>query len=180
MRISTASDDSSTQNVDPWNYVHSPDDDNRKAILLSELPSNKYQNVLSIGCGSGFITSDLPGRQIIGIDSSKQAILKASEISSTASSKRVKFIQGSILELPQDVKDKSFDLIVITGVLYSANIGRALNLVYLNIDAVLSPDGIIASAHIADLYHASFPYLSLKSVTYNYREHNHILELYVK
>jgi len=65
---------------DPWQYETTKDDLLRKDILLSELPSQIYNHVLDIGCGHGYITRDLPGKKIIGVDISKEAIKQLQEM----------------------------------------------------------------------------------------------------
>jgi len=53
---------------DPWNYEENGDDEKRKGMLLYAIPRKEYRRVLDIGCGNGFITRHLPGREIIGVD----------------------------------------------------------------------------------------------------------------
>jgi SAM-dependent methyltransferase len=161
---------------DPWQYESTPDDANRKAILLSELPRLEYTSVLDIGCGQGFITRDLPGQQIVGVDISPAAIRQAK----TYESERISFIQGSLFELPELLAGRRFDLIVITGVLYPQYIANGLSLAYLVIDQLLAESGTLVSVHIDQWYRARFPYLTIKNISYQYREFTHLLEVYVK
>src|SRR3989339_1917773 len=93
---------------DPWKYDNDPHDIKRKEIFFSELPVKNFINILDIGCGNGFITNDLPGKSIIGVDYSTKAIEQAK----SKCKKNIKFIQASIFDLNQ-VFDKKFDLIVI-------------------------------------------------------------------
>ena len=87
---------------DPWGYEKSSEDRKRKNILISEIPSRKYKRVLDIGCGQGFITKDLPGENIIGVDISRQAILHAKKINK----KGMKFVEGSLYEFDVLFKGK--------------------------------------------------------------------------
>lgn len=160
---------------DPWNYESTPDDRLRKSILLSELPQRNYRNVLDIGCGQGFLTRDLPGVSVTGIDISNEAIHKAKGLQSD----RLSFQQASLFDFPGKL-DGPFDLVVITGVLYPQYVGRALNLVYHIVDNLLIEGGILVSVHIDSWYRARFPYLMLKEHFYPYREYTHRLEVYVK
>lgn len=165
---------------DPWGYETHPDDTLRKQILLEEIPDRQYPRVLDIGCGQGFITRDLPGASVIGIDVSAEAISHAQErIKESPRATQLSFIQASLFDLRSKLDDR-FDLIVITGVLYPQYIGDALNLVYHVIDEILRPGGVLVSVHIDDWYRARFPYLMLKEHFYAYREYNHRLEVYVK
>lgn len=87
---------------DPWGYETSSDDIHRKKVILDALSHYApFKRALDIGCGEGFITTDLPAKQIEGI-----------EISDNAASR-----------LPKNVKrvtnpSGEYDLIVCTGMLY--------------------------------------------------------------
>ena len=132
---------------DPWQYNTHPDDKKRLEILLEELPKLNYKNVLDIGCGQGFLTKHLPGDHILGVDISNQAIKHAK----THNISNIDFKQASIFGL-NEMLDKKFDLIVITGVLYSQYIGKSSSLIYKIIDSLLVPKGILVSVHINDWY----------------------------
>ncbi len=160
---------------DPWKYENNSDDLNRKNILLSEIPVKDYRNVLDIGCGQGFITRDLPGKNILGVDISLEAINKAR----LYQSQRINFLHSSIFELQNKLTDK-YDLIIITGVLYPQYIGNSYNLIYTVLDKLLDKSGVLVSVHIEDWYKLRFPYLMLKEYFYKYRDFTHRLEVYVK
>ena len=161
---------------DPWGYENNQDDIIRREILLSEIPNLIYKNTLDIGCGQGFITKNLPGENIIGIDISNNAIEFAKKhISST----NISFIESSIFDIHNRI-NKKFDLIVITGVLYPQYIEKSTNLIYLIIDQLLEQGGILISVHINEWYNCQFPYLRLKQMFYKYRNYNHNLEIYIK
>lgn len=160
---------------DPWKYENSADDLLRKDVLLSELPSQRYSHVLDIGCGHGFVTRDLPGDNIIGVDISYEAIQQAKQYQRD----EIAFLKGSIFELTEMFSEK-FDLIIITGVLYKQYIGNSLRLVYVVIDQLLAENGILASVHINSWYEAKFPYLLISEYYYDYRKYIHRLEIYAK
>lgn len=160
---------------DPWQYNDNPEDKKRKLILLSQLPQREYKNVLDIGCGQGFITKDLPGRRVVGVDVSKNAIKYAKKIKK----KGLSFITASIFDLNNIFKQR-FDLIVITGVLYRQYIGDSHNLIYLIIDNLLEKDGVLVSVHHDEWCQAKFPYLMPKQSYYDYRDFVHRLEVYNK
>ena len=160
---------------DPWGYENSSEDEKRKQILLSEIPEEKYSSVLDIGCGQGFITRELPGSKILGIDISFEAIERARKFQN----KRLTFEQASIFELP-NLDHESYDLIVITGVIYPQYVGKSLNLLYHYVNQILKDDGVLVSVHINEWYSARFPYLQTKLISYPYREFTHRLEVYRK
>lgn len=160
---------------DPWKYESTPDDAIRKSILLSELPRQSFHRVLDIGCGQGYVTRDLPGEEITGIDISAQAIRHAQQ----CADERIRFIQGSIFDLDSRLEGE-FDLIVVTGVLYPQYIGHALGIAYRQIIKLLADSGFLVSVHIDEWYEARFPLLRLREYFYPYREYTHRLEIYVK
>jgi len=163
------------QQDDPWQYEITPDDKKRKETILSEIPNRNYKYVLDIGCGHGFITRDLPGEHVLGTDISSNAIRQAKAHENS----RIKFIQSSIFEITQKTQQK-FDLVVITGVLYSQYIGNSHDLIYLLINQLIVDNGILICCHIDEWYKARFPYLMLDYYLFKYREYTQRLEVYIK
>lgn len=159
---------------DPWGYNTNKFDILRKEILLNAIPKRDFKNVLDVGCGQGFITKDLPGVNVYGIDISESAISFAKK-----SIPNVNFLQGSIFEIDSLI-DEEFDLIVITGVLYQQYIGDSSSLIYILIDKILKKDGILISVHINEWYSSFFPYFKIDQIFYDYREFTHNLEIYSK
>jgi SAM-dependent methyltransferase len=166
--------------ADPWGYDGNEHDKRRKAMLLSEIPRRTYRSVIDIGCGHGFVTKDLPGDRILGIDIAEQAVRHAQP----QATPRLKFVQGAIFDLTKVLEREGLsegnDLMVITEVLYPQYIGEAHAVVYDIIDRALAPGGILISVHIGSWYKARFPYLLLKNIFYDYREYTHSLEVYAK
>lgn len=163
------------KNEDPWNYKRNTDDQKRLEILMHELPKTKYNRILDIGCGQGFLTQHLPGNEIIGVDISAEAVKHASKLKT----KKLSFKQLSIFDLKTEGLGK-FDLIVITGVLYPQYIGESSSLIYLTIDNLLNENGTLISVHINEWYNLQFPYLKIKQMYYDYRDYTHNLEIYNK
>lgn len=164
------------QTKDPWGYEGNNDDRIRKNVLLSEIPDRAYQAVLDIGCGQGFITRELPGNTVVGVDVSEEAINYANLFAT----ERVRFLASDLFDLNKSLNGSKFDLIVITGVLYPQYIGKAHNLIYDIVDHLLSTDGILVSVHVNEWYSARFPYVMLKEFCYPYRTYYHRLEVYAK
>ena len=163
---------------DPWEYDHTGDDHRRKRELLALLPRRSYGRTLDIGCGNGFLTGDLPGDQVLGVDISRRAIEWARERAvSEAVDDRLLFEVASLFDLNPD-RHGTFDLIVITGVLYSQYIGKGAPLVRILIDSLLRERGILACCHIADWQPLRFAYTVLDTILYPYREFTHRLEVY--
>ena len=72
------------------------------------------------------------------------------------------------------------DLIVITGVLYPQYIAESIRLVYVLIDRLLKPGGILVCSHIYEWYKVRFPYLTVSREYFAYREFSQVLEVYCK
>jgi len=88
--------------ADPWNYRSTPDDSQRKSIILETLqPYGLFQRALDIGCGEGFITEDLPATSIDGLEISDKAAARLSP--------KVRRVL---------VPDGHYDLVITTGTLY--------------------------------------------------------------
>jgi 2-polyprenyl-3-methyl-5-hydroxy-6-metoxy-1,4-benzoquinol methylase len=160
---------------DPWNYDQTKDDHLRKSRILAALPSLDYQTTLDIGCGNGFVTNDLPGQQVFGTDISEKAI----EWASQKAPAHVKYLSASIFDLAT-IDLPPMDLVVITGVLYSQYIGNSKQLIYILIDRLLKPGGILVCSHIYEWYKLRFPYLTVSREYFSYREYSQVLEVYCK
>ncbi|WP_316773187.1 class I SAM-dependent methyltransferase [Pedobacter frigiditerrae] len=163
------------KNNDPWAYDTSHDDLRRKEILLREIPKGNYENVLDIGCGNGFITKNLPGKIIIGMDISENVIKAANKLNQN---KSIKYLQKNIFDLYNH--NEKYDMIIITGVLYPQYIGNSSNLIHLIIDKILQDTGILITVHINEWYQSRFPFNFLKEVIYPYQNYLHKLEVYQK
>lgn len=160
---------------DPWGYESSPEDMRRREILLSEIPARDYARVLDMGCGHGFVTTRLPGRDVLGVDVSERAIAQAQRVARPG----LRFRQSSLFGLPA-LGEPPFDLIVITGVLYPQYIGASAPLVTRLFDRMLAADGILVSVHISDWTTIRFPWVRFSEHCYAYREYVHRLEVYAK
>jgi len=160
--------------ADPWSYEGNPSDNYRRSTLLSEIDQLSPSSILDIGCGDGFITNALKADEVIGVDYSSAAV----ELARKNAGKSTEYVEGSILDL--DFLDKKFDLILITGVLYPQYIGNARTHVYSQVDRLLKSGGHLVSVHISDWYDSRFPYFLKKVLGYQYREYQHILEVYHK
>ncbi len=167
---------------DPWGYENNPQDMRRKSEILGVLPERAYGRVLDIGCGDGFLTFDLPGAAVVGVDVSPAAVGWADKRKATLSATeaaRFTFRAGSVFELPQVVEGE-FDLVVITGVLYPQYIGAASSVVLPSIDGILRPGGVLVSCHIDSWNPPRFPYALADLSLYPYRDYMHRLEVYLK
>jgi SAM-dependent methyltransferase len=161
--------------ADPWGYFNNPHDAMRKAKILASIPSLEYETTLDIGCGNGFITNDLPGKSVIGLEKSEKAV----EWANKNAPPQIHYRCGSLFDLP-DLDLPQMDLVVITGVLYPQYIGLARRLVIVLIDQILKPGGILVCSHIYEWLKTRFPYLTISREYFPYREYSQVLEVYSK
>jgi len=172
---------------DPWGYRSNPEDLRRRDIILAEIPQREFAHALDIGCGEGFLTCRLPAASVIGADLSATAIERARARPENA---HCSFVASGLYDLPGILAGPEkptgappsgqFDLVLITGLIYPQYFGRAHTMVYDTVDRLLAPGGILVTSHIDDWYRASFPYLLLNRVFFNYREYTQRLEVCVK
>jgi SAM-dependent methyltransferase len=161
--------------ADPWGYYENPQDIMRKARILLAIPQLNYENILDIGSGNGFLTNELPGKQITGLDISEKAVQWSNEHAAP----NARYLCGSLFDIP-DLNLPPMDLIVITGVLYPQYIAESIRLVYVLIDRLLKPGGILVCSHIYEWYKVRFPYLTVSREYFAYREFSQVLEVYCK
>jgi 2-polyprenyl-3-methyl-5-hydroxy-6-metoxy-1,4-benzoquinol methylase len=164
---------------DPWEYESSFDDLKRKKFLLECIPDWSFDKTLDIGCGNGFVTRDLPGEKIKGVDLSKKAIEFAQTDAKKRKIENIEYQVADIFDL-NHVFDFQFNLIVITGVIYPQYIAESDRLIYIITDKLLAHGGILASVHIDEWYTSRFPYQLLRQKFYPYRHYQHRLEIYYK
>ncbi|MBB4039578.1 2-polyprenyl-3-methyl-5-hydroxy-6-metoxy-1,4-benzoquinol methylase [Microvirga flocculans] len=165
---------------DPWDYETTPDDVVRKRRLSEVLPTLTPQRTLDIGCGDGFVTFDLPGSEVVGIDLASRAISAANrKATARPDAARFKFEVASFFDLTAS-KFGKFDLIVITGVIYKEYLGQSSALVHAIVDDLLQQDGFLISCHIDEWTTSRFPYTLLDTSFYSYRNYIHRLEVHKK
>jgi cyclopropane fatty-acyl-phospholipid synthase-like methyltransferase len=127
---------------DPWNYTSSEYELQKYAFVLSSLSRDHYSSALEIGCSIGVMTKMLAPRsnRLLAIDGSASALRQARQLCSEA---HVEFAQMCV---PEDWPKGSFDLIVISEVLYY--LGRAdLDELIVRLRHSLAPDGEIVLVH---------------------------------
>lgn len=163
---------------DPWGYQAHPHDRIRVGELLAALPRRPYGHTVDLGCGDGFVTLELPGDHVLGIDLSAEAVRWAEQRAARRPDRsRFQFRAASIFDVPQ-LGLPPADLVVVTGVLYTQYIGSAFAAIDTGLSALLAPGGILISVHIADWNPKSFSLTRLHVHRYPYREYEHVLEVY--
>jgi 2-polyprenyl-3-methyl-5-hydroxy-6-metoxy-1,4-benzoquinol methylase len=146
------------QTPDPWAYKTTPDDAFRKEIILELLSTyGPFERALDIGCGEGFITSELPADHIEGI-----------EISTTAASR----LPANVLHVQQPVG--KYDLIICTGMLYAHYDYQQF------LDWMMKhTNGVILTCNIKEWERNTLPESKqVYSLEFNYRNYVQALRIY--
>lgn len=88
---------------DPWAFQTNPADHYRKGRIIGTLYGfGPFESALDIACGEGWITQDIPAREIFGYELSQKAALRFPSV--------VKHVTNPI---------GKFDLVMVTGALYA-------------------------------------------------------------
>ena len=103
------------ENADPWNFVHSVYEKEKRAASLAALPRPCYRSALEIGCSIGVFTRQLANHceQLLAVDFSEEALRMAKE--RCYDLPQVCFALKCI---PQEFPHDSFDLIILSEVGY--------------------------------------------------------------
>jgi SAM-dependent methyltransferase len=100
---------------DPWSVDTSPYEREKYDTTLAALPAPRFTNALEIGCSIGAQTTRLAERcdALLAVDVSAEAIRRARERCADLAN-----VQVREARIPQDWPPGTFDLIVISEVLY--------------------------------------------------------------
>lgn len=100
---------------DPWNVDTSSYELQKRQAALDILPNRRFSSVLDIGCGSGVLALQLSNQNgdVVAVDVSRTALkLAADRLKDKAN------VSFHVLEVPSEWPTGTFDLIVISEVLY--------------------------------------------------------------
>ena len=131
------------ENIDPWNYVASPFEAYKRAILRRSCGSRSYGRGLELACAIGVTTRMLGPRclRLLAIDSSATALKDAAR--RTADYPNVTLRQAL---LPHQMPRGPFDLIVVSEILYYLR-PNDLRLLISRLDKTLAPGGKVVILH---------------------------------
>ncbi len=103
------------EKADPWDFRTSPYEQRKYAATLDALSRSRYARALEVGCSIGVLTRLLAGRcdRLLSVDTSARALAEAER--DCADLDQVTFRLAS---LPEDFPDGTFDLIMLSEVLY--------------------------------------------------------------
>lgn len=100
---------------DPWDFENSAYERDKRAATIAALQGARFPNALEIGCATGFLSRDLAAHcdALLALDVSEQALAIARSKSVTNDT-----VLYRRAEAPRDWPEGSFDLIVLSEVLY--------------------------------------------------------------
>lgn len=100
---------------DPWDFETSAYERDKRAATIAALKGARFHSALEIGCATGVLTQALARHcdALLALDVSSEALSIALE--QTPSGQNIQYRQA---EVPRDWPDGSFDLIVLSEVLY--------------------------------------------------------------
>lgn len=163
--------------LDPWGYESNPEDQIRLRQIKSFLPDDyKGKRFLDIGCGEGYVSLEIRGVNLVGIDTSpiavdsfnRRARLRGMHETHTAH-------KGSILDDLASYGE--FDFVIVTGVLYPHYVGKSANFINRSIEERLKKGGYLLSVHIAEMNPLPTFLTEIDSWAYRYREYTHELSV---
>lgn len=105
-------------NPDPWNFETSPYEHVKFETSIAALDGRRYRSALEVGCANGVFTQRLAPhcKAIVAIDVSETALARAR--TRNAETGHVTFAK---MEFPRETPQDSFDLIVLSEVVYYWN-----------------------------------------------------------
>ena len=109
---------------DPWAFETSPYEAAKYQETLAALPAPRFAHVLEVGCANGVLTAQLGPRcdALLAVDVSKTAVAAARERCGDQPNVRIE-----LRRLPAEAPDETFDLVLLSEVVYywdSADIVR--------------------------------------------------------
>ena len=122
-----------------WNERMKSNYLNSRKVLIDSFKKNNFdykffknKKILDMGCGSGRFTlalASLGAKKVIGVDLGAEGIEVAKKTAKLNHIKNVKFVEGSVLNLP--FKNEEFDFVFCKGVLHhTGNLEKGLSEYY--------------------------------------------------
>jgi SAM-dependent methyltransferase len=107
-------------NADPWGFESSPYEDAKYDATLAALPKPRYERGFEIGCSIGVLTERLARRcdRLLAVDVVPDVLERA-----RARCRELPQLRFARMELPGELPDEQFDLIVLSEVAYYWSVG---------------------------------------------------------
>jgi SAM-dependent methyltransferase len=134
---------------DPWDLATKWHDQRKYAITVASLPRERYRSCYEPGCSIGLLTRLLAPRcdAILAVDSVGSAVRQTRE-----NVRDLPHVTAELADLPADLPDGTFDLIVVGDLLYYLSAADLDACVDGLIDR-LEPGGDLVSVHFRDREH---------------------------
>ncbi len=131
------------QNSDPWHFETRPYEREKYAATLDNLPRERYQNALELGCSIGVLSEQLGRRcdHLLGLDVAEVPLQIARE--RCAAQPNIEFVRAT---LPDQFPAGKFDLILLSEVGYYFALPD-LKRLQARILGALLPDGDLVCVH---------------------------------
>ena len=131
------------EKADPWDFRTSPYEQRKYAATLAALSRPSYARALEVGCSIGVLTRLLAGRcdRLLSVDTSARALAEAER--DCADLDHVMF---RLAGLPEEFPDGTFDLIMLSEVLYYMSRTDLVS-VATQCEKALVPEGEIVLCH---------------------------------
>lgn len=132
-----------TADNDPWNFATSWYERRKYALTMASLPKEHYASALEVGCSIGAMTTLLAPRcdVVLAVDCAPTAVAAARQVLDGIANVTVE-----VAQLPADLPDLTFDLIVASEVLYYFT-GKDLEQLLDGLISRLRPGGDVVLAH---------------------------------
>lgn len=111
---------------DPWQFETSEYEREKYAATLAAMPRGHYARILEIGCSIGVLTQKLAGRcdALVGLDLAAAALERA-----RARCRDLAHVDLRLGQVPQDWPEGTYDLIMLSEVVYYLDAGDVERLV---------------------------------------------------
>jgi SAM-dependent methyltransferase len=135
---------------DPWDLATKWHDERKYAVTVASLPRPRYRSCYEPGCSIGLLTRLLAPRcdAVLAVDSVESAVRQTED-----AVREFPHVRVARANLPADLPDATFDLIVIGDLLYYLS-ADDLDIVLDALVARLEPDGDLVAVHFRDRHHA--------------------------
>lgn len=132
---------------DPWGHAAKPYEAFKYAKTLACVPSRPYQRIVDIGCSEGAFTCRVadtyPDVDVVGIDISERALMRARSRAAAAGQK----VRFEALDILNRSPHGTFDLVFCCELLYYLGRNDRLSLGCARIAALIAPGGLLVLVH---------------------------------
>jgi SAM-dependent methyltransferase len=131
---------------DPWDLATKWHDERKYAVTVASLPRRRYRSCYEPGCSIGLLTRLLARRcdEVLAVDSVESAVVQTRD-----AVREFRHVRVARANLPADLPDATFDLIVVGDLLYYLSAGDLETVLDALVER-LEPDGDMVAVHFRD------------------------------